>query len=792
MAARYASRSAAGEREHHRTNLWAQLARFVGLFLSPLIGLFGAWLIHVWAAGVHIHVGRVAWDLNTPRGTAVVVAIGLALVTLWVAGKARQFAEHRAEALQSALRISVLVLGLMFAVGAGVGPSYLWSGLFVLAGWTVATVWTIARLDVTRNDIRADENRAEGFWERLGVDRLTKIRGRVVRDNATGEPVRLEADVHHAPGETAEVFREAGLGRLESAAAAPPGMASVSTDEARADRSSISVPLVDPFKRPALVGPLSAPRRSIGEWTTVADYANGQVARFTLGNGVHTPTPTSYGLIGMTRSGKTGTETQLLTEAGSRCDWVCLYLNQAKGLQDVRPLLPIIEAAMIADDEERAKADARIAVKQVRAIMGYRQKTLAEFGVSAWSPRCADPDESKRPSRYTGTGRVWMEQMPMLTTHIGEADSLLADGRIGSDVVFIGSKGLSLGCNVGVSLQKPDYHSMPTNLRSQIGLWLIHGLAQSDDEEYLIETELRKSGVNPGRWGQRKPGQHYLIGANVQDDRNFTVAAKTRFIIGSATDPSGRPYSFDELNDRYMAEMYRRNVESASRQAHLDSGSADATGGWWDEQAARAAELRTATPSVAASASRPQDAPIADPPQAYVPPGLRAQRKSDVADDDEPTSEEINEMHEEAAAVTEVEGVDLYPDGEGTDIDLTAPRPDLPDPAPEDDPLYDPEEQAKPSARDRQAALVALAAAFDDLLQDPKLTDPRDPEAVIVGPGMVSDRYSFRERPWFSAEMAQLAEGRGPLAGRYLLSLAEDLGIRQGKYRLRRVGDHQG
>lgn len=777
--------SAAAEREHHRTNLWAQAARFVGLFLSPVIGLSGAWLIHVWAAGVHVHWGRINWDVDTPRGMPTVVAIGLSLLALWIATKSRQFAEHRAEALRQSLFISVMVLGLMFAIGVGVGPSYLWSGLFFIVAWAVAVIWSIARLDVTRNDKQAEGTREEGFWDKLGLDPRTKIRAKLVHDDVTGEAIRVDGEVVHAPGETAEVFREGGLSSMESAAAGPPGMASVSSNPDRADRSSFSVPLSDPFKRPAYVGPLSAPRKSVGEWFTVADYANGQVARFTIGNGVNTPTPTSYGLAGMTRTGKTGTETQLLTEAGSRSDWVCLYLNQAKGLQDAAPILPILEAMMIADDEAQAQGDARVATKQVRKIIAYRQKDLAAHSVSAWSPRCCDPNPDKRPTRLGADGkRHVMPAIPMLTVHMGEADSLLSDGRIADDVVFIGSKGLSLGVNVGISLQKPDYRSLPTNLRSQIGLWLIHGLAEAGDEEFLIETSMRKSGVNPGSWGQRKPGQHYMIGSNIEDERNFTVAAKTRFIVGSTKNEHGQPFSFDELNDRYMAEMLRRNIESAKYQARLDRGSADATEGWWDQQAAAATARRTAT--------QPATGPRNDPattPQAYVPPGLRGKPNPQTAED-APTTEEVNEMHDEAANVTEVEGVELYPGGEGADVDLTEDRPAMPDIAPEDDPLFDPEDEGKPAARDRGAAIEALAGAYEELLADESLRDPRDPEAVIVGPGMVADRYPFRERPWFSAEMSAHAEGQGPLANRYVLSLAEDLGIRRGKYRLRRVADH--
>lgn len=368
----------------------------------------------------------------------------------------------------------------------------------------------------------------------------------------------------------------------------------------------------------------------------------------------------------------------------------------------------------------------------------------------------------------------------MLTTHIGEADSLLSNDRIGDDVIFIGSKGLSLGVNVGISLQKPDFRSMPTNLRSQIGLWFVHGLAQSDDEEFVIETSLRKSGVNPGQWGQRKPGQHYMIGTNVEDESLHSVALKTRFIVGSETDDHGRPYSFDERNDRFMAEMLRRNIRSAPTQAHLDRGSACATGGWWDEQVARAAELRSAKPP----AANPQPQ-TATPVQAYAPPAFRGRPQPDVADD-APTAKEMQEMHEEAANVTEVEGIELYPDGEGADVDLTWELASPPDPAPEDDPLYDPEDE-RPRPQSRAEAIGALADALTELLADENLRDPRDPEAVIIGPGMVYERYRFLSRPWFSAELSALAQGESDLAGRFVLTLAEDLGIRKGKYRLRRV-----
>jgi hypothetical protein len=520
---------------------------------------------------------------------------------------------------------------------------------------------------------------------------------------------------------------------------------------------------------------------------------------------------TSYALIGMTRAGKTGTETQILTEWGSRSDWVCLYLNQAKGLQDVRPVLPIIEAAVITEDGEAGLGEYRVAVKNVRNIMTYRQGVLGRFGVSAWSPRCADPDPTRRPSRVVDGKRIYMDRMPYLTVHIGEADVLFTDGRLSEDAIYLASKALSLGIDVGLSLQKPDYKSMPTNVRSQIGLWLVHGLAEDGDEEFVIPLDLRKRGVNPARWGQRKPGQHYMIGAGVEDETQFVVALKTRFVVGSDKAEDGRALTFDELNDRYMAEMLRRNLESAPHQMKLDRGSAEATGTWWDEQVRKTDELRASMLGPQAPAADPQPAtrkpanpqphPAAVADADYVPPAMRGKpapasqpdpQPADEEDDDAPTVEEVREIHEEAAEVKEVEGIALYDDPAVEAVDLTKVTPGGPAVALEDDPLYDPEEEAKPAPKDRGAALDALADALRELLADPQLRDPRDPSGrtVVIGPGMVADRYCFKSRPWFSQELSALAMGDGPLAGRFDLALAEDLGIREGKYRLREIADH--
>jgi hypothetical protein len=777
-----------------------QPRRFLGLYLAPLFALPFSWLIHLWAFGINWR-GQ-TYGGSRPLGTATLLVFGVAMTFLVI--HANRSTAHREPHVRQAFTATMALLSLLLAWNVGTGPHYVISGAFLIVSWILASFWVIPRLNVARKESREDGEEKDGFWKRLGVSAKTKMRAKVIHDEKTGEPERLEVDFDHAEGETLEAVIE-GLGAMESAAHGPRGMASASAVDGRADRSRAMIPLRDPFRSYIPLGPLSAPGKSVGEFVTFADYADGKPALLTLAGGLVMPNNSSIGVIGMTRTGKGITEMNLLTEHGSRCDWVCLYLNQAKGSQDVRPLLPVIEAAVIAEDGEQGLGTYITAFKQVEAIMNYRQHRLSQFGITNWSVRCGSPDPAKRPSRVMADGRrEVMESLPLLTVWVGEADAILANGRASDAGKFIASKSLSLGINSGWSLQNPDWQSMPTGLRAQIGTWLVHGLSSDDHAQMVLSDSVRKAGARPEEWGQTKPGQLYIVGAGVPDSACFPVAAKTRFLVGELLDANGNQFDFDTLTDRFIAEILRRNLQSAKTMAKLDRGSVDATGGWWDEQVRATAALRSdlLTPQSAPRnhpATTPQSVPQATPQSAtrnpqYVPPGLRGRPVPQPAtvDDDEPTADEMTEMHEEAAEVRDVEGIELYEDRETEAIDLTQEAAPLPDVADEDDPLHDPDDEARPAPRTRAEAVTGLADAFDACLADPTLLDPADPtgQTVIVTPGLVFDRYRLRSRPWVSGEFALIAEGQGDLAKRYVLTLAEDLGIRRGKYRLRRAGDH--
>lgn len=761
-----------------------QPRRFAGLFLAPLAGLPAAWLIHVWTAGIDLHWHAINWTVPVSPSAQPVAITLLAWVTIGLTWVAWHFTAHREQAKRIALTASVVLLGVLFEINVGTGPNYWWSPLFLAAGWIVAVTWSLARLDVARHEARTgdEEDKEDGLAKKLGISKLTSFFPKVVRDEKTGEVQRVEIGVHHAPGETVSVLQD-GLSTLESVAQGPPGMSTAIGDPDRADRSTMTLMKANPFRRHLPVGPLTSPGGSIADLASVADYADGRPAFVTTAAGKHMASSTSYGLIGTTRAGKTGTETQLMTEWGSRIDWVCLYLNRAKGLQDIRPLLPIIEAAVIAENGEAGLADYVTAIQQIKAIMIYRQQELARHAVSAWSPRCCDPDPARRPSALIDGRRVPMAPMPFLTAHFGEADDILASGRAASDAVFVASKGLSLGVNTGWSLQRPDWKAMPTDLRANVGLWFVHGMNNTDEEDFVLDQDVRMAGAHPGKWGQRKPGQHYMTGPGI-DETRFPMALKTRFLVGDPEDDRGRPIDFDTLNDRYMAEMLRRNRESAPRMARLDRGSAEATDGWWAAQSAKTIDLRTRMldPQSATGPATPprETAHLADRKPAPTAP----------ADADEIDPEEMDEMMAEfeadVAETTEVEGIDLYGNDDDSPAiqatDLRRP-PDVPDT--DVDPLADSEEDDKPAAATAEEARAEVRATLLRMLDDPRYADKRTPGAAIVTPAQIFGELRMRSRPWVVAQLTDMLMDGGSVADGVIIERTGD--PRKGQYRLQRT-----
>jgi hypothetical protein len=742
----------AEQHERGGRRLKEQPHRFAGLFLAPFAGLLTAWLIHVWTRGVDLHWYRFNWVRHASTAAPYVAVALLTAATIGLSVLAWHFAEHRKTPLRSTLAGSVGLLGVLFAVNVGTGPDYWWSFFFILAGWFVATTWSIVRLDVTRND-KQEEEKEDSTLEKLGLKGWRARKVTPIADDQ-GVPLATEIEFQHAPGDTVNQLQEAVPG-MESMSASPAGLSRATPSE-RADRSTATILHRDPLKGKLVLPPTSAPGGCITEALVTGLYSTGAPVKSCIAGGQGF-SPTSYMFMGMTRAGKTTTESQMLTEVESRRNAVILYLNWAKGMQDVRPVIPGIEVAIIAD-EENAGAIYRLAMKKVKRIMAYRQRQLALFGIQEWNPeQCWDT-----PAWRTVDGkRVQMERMPFLICHFGEADAILATD--GGDATYLTSKGLSLGVSTGWSLQRADATKMPTGLRFNIGTVWCFGCGDDVSATFALSDPTIKAGAHPEYWKQSRPGYFYFEGLGV--DESLRPVAARSFGVGP-----------NDVN--ITDELLRRNLHFAPRMAKLDQGSANATAddpngpSWWSQMAEKTDDLRNMLLQ-GASANRVAESATA----------------SATADTDEDADESAidREMEEEVLATTEVDGVELYPadpdtGARGGPADAKAP---LRTAGPADEFSW---EDERPAARDRAAAIAALGRVFDELLADQGLRDPSDPSGntVIVTASLIADRYPFRSRPFYVEVIAGMTGGSIPIPGDKTLTAAPDLGASKAKYRLGR------
>jgi hypothetical protein len=784
-----ASRSSdRGERGHRR--LRDQPIAFLGLFLAPIAGLLVSWLIHAYTYGINWSVAGHRWVIT---GNIAALTVTIALVACGAIGMgfaAWHIAEHRRTPLRVMLTGSSSAIVWLFAISIGVGPHRWWSFAFVVFGWYVAGLWTLTRLNVTRQDPREPGEEKETWLDRLGLKGSHgKVRDQV-RD-AEGNLVRTVVDVQNAPGETVKPLQDA-IPNLESHAKAPAGMSTAIGDPDRADRSTLEILHVDPLKKRLPYGPPSHPGGSIEDPLNIALYNNGHPMWCYLAGGPVAINPTGAIIMGTTRAGKTLAENLLYTEMGSRTDVVICYLNKAKGLQDLRPIAPVVEVAIVSDSDR----DYSSAFERFKSLLSYRSRVLGEYGISAWTAgRCFH----NPPQRKANGDPVPMEPMPFLEIHIGEADAVLDNYKSDDGAIYLASKGLSLGTATNWSLQRAGHDSMPTGLRENLGARFCFGTMTASATAMALSEPTIDAGAHPENWGARKPGYFYYEGPGV-DETLYARFAKT-YSLAPGADPR---WTIEELSAAMSEEMLRRNRENAPRMAKLDRGSALATGKigdacWWDVMARRTEEIRvqlgaSANPSAnqPANMTASDRKPTPQTPEAY--PANREDEMSSFAvtatpqDAEDPDDVEIDlEIKAEIRNTDTVEGVELYPadeDGETAEgIDLSAP-------------LETAEgvvgmswADPRPAAPSRTEAILAVRETLVELLADPAKRDPDDETAALVQVADVTDRLKFKSRPWMSGVLSEMAAGTIDPPGDVTMTLADDQPLGNGRpnlYRLRR------
>jgi hypothetical protein len=760
---------------------------FVGLALAPFIALVASWGIHYLIAGVTI--GNRVLLTGSPSFLAVAISL-VTLAAVALATAAWYFGKGRDIVYRATLTGSVFVITEWIAVLIGVGPHRWWGTFFVLITWGVATMWALPRLHVLRRDPSEGRNDREpegdDLISQLGLTGYRTKGDPEVRYDDKGEPERIIVDIKHRFGATKDALVSA-LPNIESAVGGPEGLSRVTKPEdGKSNHSILTVMLRDPLTgRVPYRGP-SAPGQPIQGYSIIGRYDDGDPFRLMPFGGVDTDgislPPTGYAFMGMTRAGKTVGENRLLLDGViTRHGGVILYLNKAKGGQDVQPIIAGVECAVLSDNN----ADYRTAFNQVKAILTYRQKELARYGISAWSyAKCvANPPQQT----LDGTARP-MAPMPMLIVHVGEADAILETA--GEEAVYLASKGLSVGIVAGWSMQRFSATSMPTDLRMNIGTRLCYGVGDDYSAGFALSDDTIKRGAHPENWRNTKPGRFYGEGAGIPENR-WPISAKT---IGDTDDDALY------LHMRQEAEQYGPNM------MRLDSGSVHATRGWWTKHVTETETLRTEltprsvptpaptpTPAATPAAETTQEDPMGRRPATASAAAFQVDNHPAAFDPD--AADLATDTAAEIAETTEIGGQQILGDIIQPDefdpqfAELSSIDPQAPIVMPTGDDGID-LTGPKPDPQTREEAELAFDEALRTLASDERFVDEDDNRYVTFRTGQLQEFYRYRTRQWYSPILAAMADGqRSCPPGYHIERHPERTG--DGWYRMNRVPDQQ-
>lgn len=720
-----------GTRDGHGRGLEARSMPFVGLVLLPPVALIAGLAAHASVRDSVIAIGLTALCLGALTTVLALLAYGLG--------------HKRDPVVCWHVVASVALTGLAEAVTVVVGWERWWATAFIIGGEILSGSWALHRIDALRKDAKGDAEPAEdALTKKLGLEN-TRFGRPKHHTNTKGEVTRIEVPVKNGPGETIDLVQAAVPG-IESLANAPRGRSRAVPGEG-AGTGTLVIITKDVLRELIPYPGPSAPGGCITAPLVSAVAEDQQLSRKYIAGGCdEAPNPSSYGYMGMTRTGKTLNAQVNALEMISRNNVQIFWLDTIKGAQTVRPLRQGLDIIVASDDPRTF----RKGMKALMDLIKWRADRLGEVGRRAWTADCATDPKLK---------------MPLLVAHFEEADALCDVAP--DEMVFLASKGLSTGVVGGFSLQRADATSMPTGLRFNIGNWSVFGCGDAYSAGFALSDATIDAGAHPENWKQSKPGYHYTEGIGIPEDR-WPVTLKSYF----ATD----------------AEMEAHTAQWAPRMMPLDDGSQVALGSWYAAAKAETLRLRlkwdgdgNALPLVHDGAAISTNTVLTRPADTRS--TGRAVAADDADDEDAELAEARRQVLEEMEDMVADGTIDLGlddddPDDQGLgDIDISRPLPTVAG----DDELNWADKDAAP---DREAALAAFERALNEIANDQRLRDADHPDVVVFNVGVLVERYKFRSRPWFSDHLSSLAEGELKIPG-----LALSRTDKTGFYRLERLAD---
>lgn len=434
-----------------------------------------------WAVGATVPLGAgfVDWlwaDQPLQGALTALGAAGLTALT-WHAGRARRFDTRLHYAVNAGL------LGAYTTAATAYGaldPTLVKLGAGVLLATSLAA--NVRRM-VRGEGNDTHTNGGNDLLDALGL--AARWRGRPKVEGGT-VTVAGEIDRGAKGGQTVSDVQEKARA-MEVKLGTPPGGVQITPDPADAGAFTAEMVPVDWLADwTAWPGP-SAWGHSISSPVQIGPYRSGTPAQLWFPGDPRTRrNATSYGYFGMTGAGKTELFVVTAVEVLTRTDVVLWVADPEKRGQSLGPIASGVDWLTL--DRESSMA----MVKSLPGVINARMGWLGERGLKQWEPGCG---------------------IPYLVVHLEEFSTWLAENETIADQIKLCR---SAGVSLNISLQRPTYTNLPTDVRQQLGGQIAMGL-EKGDARYALPDIALESGADPERWGNRNPGYAYVCGPGIPE-----------------------------------------------------------------------------------------------------------------------------------------------------------------------------------------------------------------------------------------------------------------------------------
>jgi hypothetical protein len=233
------------------------------------------------------------------------------------------------------------------------------------------------------------------------------------------------------------------------------------------------------------------------------------------------PRNATHGLImGMNGSGKSHGAKIVWTELLTRRDVQLRIADPSKGRQTVGAFADYLDALYLDEESGAAAIDGLLDEIRSRAdwlgVHGYDQ-WVPEVGKKAWRQRL-----DALPTRTCDRcGHPECHGLDYIVLWVEEAATLVRDSQ---SMIDAAQQARSAGMSIVLSMQRPSFRNITTDVRAQLGLVWCFGVNALADAAFALDDDVIDRGANPAVWKNQKPGCNYLVAPGVHEDRQVIPA----------------------------------------------------------------------------------------------------------------------------------------------------------------------------------------------------------------------------------------------------------------------------